>query len=57
MKIEPKVLESEQLSRHEMDAFLEIIAYAKSCQESGDREAMKGFVENKVNEVVKDEVL
>lgn len=54
MKIDSKVLENEGFSEKEMKAFYDIISYAKSCQESGDREAMNGFVNNMVNEVIKE---
>lgn len=57
MKINQKALENEGFTKKEMDTFIEIISYAKSCQESGDRSAMKAVVENKINEVTKDENL
>ena len=57
MKISPieTVLESEGFSLKEKKAFMEVIQYAKACQQTG-RETLKDFVNNKVEEVVSNEI-
>lgn len=57
MKISPieTVLEQEGFSENEKKAFMEIIQYAKACQQTG-RETLKDIVNNKVEEIVKNEV-
>ena len=57
MKISPieTVLENEGFSPKEKEAFMEVIQYAKTCQQDG-RETLKDFVNNKVEEVVAYEV-
>ena len=54
MKIRPieTVLMNEGFSEKEKKAFMEIIQYAKACQQSS-RETLKDIVNNKVEEVIK----
>lgn len=54
MKISPieTVLINEGFSEKEKQAFMEIIQYAKACQQSS-RETLKDIVNNKVEEVIK----
>ncbi|MEI3526613.1 MAG: hypothetical protein V8R15_00670 [Bacilli bacterium] len=49
------VLNKSKLTEKEKKAFVEIIQYAKSCQKSQD-DNLKGFIKQKVEEVVQNEV-
>ena len=57
MKISPieTVLENEGFTPKEKEAFMEVIQYAKACQQAG-RETLKDFVNGKVEEVVANEI-
>ena len=57
MKISPieTVLENDGFTEKEKAAFMEIIQYAKACQQTG-RETLKDIVNSKVEEVVNNEI-
>ncbi len=50
-----KVLQEQQFSEKEQIAFMEIIHYAKACQQTGQDDTLKSVINNKIEEVLSDE--
>lgn len=50
-----KVLEEQNFSEKEQKVFMDIIHYAKACQQSGQGDTLKSVINNKIEEVLNNE--
>ena len=50
-----EVLQSHNFSEKEQNVFMDIIRYAKSCQQTGQTDTLKSVINNKIEEVLGDE--
>lgn len=50
-----EVLQSHNFTEKEQNVFMDIIRYAKSCQQTGQTDTLKSVINNKIEEVLGDE--
>lgn len=50
-----EVLQSHSFTEKEQAVFMDIIMYAKSCQQTGQTDTLKSVINNKIEEVLGDE--
>lgn len=50
-----EVLQSHGFTDKEQEVFMDIIRYAKSCQQTGQTDTLKNVINNKIEEALGDE--